>query len=148
MQLHIIVFSCITTFFYDIGCSVNVTEDVGTISSPGYPNRTYSNNLNCQWKIQRSNISQNVTFYLHTLQLEYGRDVLSAEDTSGIQLATISGNSSNAIFFTSAANELLLSFISDDQTRYDGFHLSFSIGIVPLEIINDLDSRFQQNFHF
>lgn len=114
----------------------SINGDSGIITSPGYPSGLYNSNLNCQWIIRRAISTTNTTFFIHDMQTENGTDVLTASSfVHDHQLASTSGNISNAIFFTTSITAIKLLFSTNNQTRYNGFNITFSLGKVIRQLI-------------
>uniref|UniRef100_A0A672MSI3 CUB and Sushi multiple domains 2 n=1 Tax=Sinocyclocheilus grahami TaxID=75366 RepID=A0A672MSI3_SINGR len=108
-----------------VPCGGNLTQRIGTILSPGYP-EPYLNSLSCVWKIsvpEGMGIQIQVISFV-TEQNWDSLEVFDGGDSTDTMLGSFSGTTVPALL-NSTSNQLYLHFFSDISVSAAGFRLEY-----------------------
>ncbi|XP_026144649.1 CUB and sushi domain-containing protein 2 [Carassius auratus] len=108
-----------------VPCGGNLTQRIGTILSPGYP-EPYLNSLSCVWKItvpEGMGIQIQVISFV-TEQNWDSLEVFDGGDNTDTMLGSFSGTTVPALL-NSTSNQLYLHFFSDISVSAAGFRLEY-----------------------
>lgn len=116
------------------GCGGLLTADSGSIESPGYPGRYYSN-MNCEWQIRISQGSK-ISMVISAIDIEASNSGLCKFDyleffdgpsDGSPSLGKFCDNLNNVVktMFVSKTNQLFIRFVTDHSGVHGGFRLTY-----------------------
>ncbi|XP_077865311.1 tolloid-like protein 1 [Saccoglossus kowalevskii] len=104
----------------------SMTGTYGEITSPGFPDNYYPNNLNCRWQIIAP-FGSRIKIRVTDLNTELGYDVLKLYDGCGYDnlVEMLSGYYGPTYEVMSTNNIVKIQFTSDGSGSYEGFSLTW-----------------------
>ena len=117
------MFTTLTVYVSAASCSGTKDDANRTITSPGYPS-SYSDNVNCTWKLVSSHrIKLTFTYFVTESSYDY-LYVYDGDSPSSPQILKWSGENIGKVVNSTGQN-LFLKFTTDYSVTYTGFTINF-----------------------